>query len=201
MIVAVLMGLAFPAFQKVQDSAKKTQAKNDLTQIAVAVNAFFTEYGRYPQPPGNAPTQDVSFGDNNNGGTNKSSKLINCLMAPVKDTSDTNAIAQNPRQIAFFQPKSAPDPTTPRGGLDAVGNFYDPWGRTYAVATDNSYDNVTQTYIPQWTDIADGYTKEPQSGTPGIAGTCVGYSFGKDGAQGRNGDKKFRGSDDVISWQ
>src|SRR5437016_11245744 len=47
-IIAVLLGLAFPVFQGVLDRAKKVQAKNDVTQIVTAVNAFYTEYGRYP---------------------------------------------------------------------------------------------------------------------------------------------------------
>src|SRR5437870_6268272 len=47
-IIAVLLGLAFPVFQGVLDRAKKVQAKNDLTQVVTAVNAFYTEYGRYP---------------------------------------------------------------------------------------------------------------------------------------------------------
>src|SRR3954447_7869288 len=47
-IIAVLAGLALPVFQSVQNSAKKTQAKNDLVQIVTAVNAFYTEYGKYP---------------------------------------------------------------------------------------------------------------------------------------------------------
>ena len=51
-IIVVLMGLLFPAFRGVQDQAKRTQAKNDLTQIVTAVNAFYTEYGKYPLPAG-----------------------------------------------------------------------------------------------------------------------------------------------------
>ena len=31
-VIVVLLGLLFPAFQGVQNQAKKTQAKNDLTQ-------------------------------------------------------------------------------------------------------------------------------------------------------------------------
>src|ERR1700738_3095159 len=50
-IIAVLLGLVFPVFQGVVERAKKVQAKNDLTQIVTAVNAFYTEYGRYPLPP------------------------------------------------------------------------------------------------------------------------------------------------------
>ena len=47
-VMAVLMALLFPAFRGVQDQAKRTQAKNDLTQIVTSANAFYTEYGRYP---------------------------------------------------------------------------------------------------------------------------------------------------------
>ncbi len=47
-VIAILMGLLFPAFRGVQDQAKRTQAKNDLTQIVTAVNAYYTEYGKYP---------------------------------------------------------------------------------------------------------------------------------------------------------
>src|SRR6266480_4685260 len=47
-IIAILIGLLFPAFRAVQNQAKQTQAKNDLTQIVNAVNAFYTDYGKYP---------------------------------------------------------------------------------------------------------------------------------------------------------
>src|SRR6266446_4328197 len=47
-IIAILLGLVFPVFQGVQERARKVQAKNDLTQIVTAVNAFYTDYGRYP---------------------------------------------------------------------------------------------------------------------------------------------------------
>ena len=47
-IIIILAGLLFPAYQAVQNQAKRTQAKNDLTQIVTAVNAYYTEYGKYP---------------------------------------------------------------------------------------------------------------------------------------------------------
>ncbi len=52
-IIIIPMGLLFPAFKGVQDQARRVQAKNDLTQIVTAVNAFYTEYGKYPvtSPP------------------------------------------------------------------------------------------------------------------------------------------------------
>ena len=55
-IIVILMGLLFPAFRGVQDQAKKTQAKNDLTQIVTAVNAYYTEYGKYPVATTDTPT-------------------------------------------------------------------------------------------------------------------------------------------------
>src|SRR5438045_8782381 len=47
-IIAILIGLLFPAFRAVQNQARQTQAKNDLTQIVNAVNAYYTDYGKYP---------------------------------------------------------------------------------------------------------------------------------------------------------
>src|SRR5947208_4121601 len=57
-IIAVLVGIAFPVFSSIQNQAKKAQAKNDVTQIVTAVNAFYTEYGRYPV---SNPTNDSFF--------------------------------------------------------------------------------------------------------------------------------------------
>src|SRR6267143_420533 len=65
-IIVILMGLLFPAFRGVQDQAKKTQAKNDLTQIVTAVNAFYTEYGRYPTSATTDATATYGSGGNTN---------------------------------------------------------------------------------------------------------------------------------------
>src|SRR6476620_11052386 len=95
-IVAVLMGLAFPAFQGVQNAAKKTQAKNDLVQIVTAVNAFYTEYGKYPLPAG-ISDNEYTYGP----GANSSKALFDSLRG-------LDAIA-NPRRIEFIKPPDAKD--------------------------------------------------------------------------------------------
>src|SRR5438067_11757981 len=59
-IVAVLAGLMFPAVQGVLERAKKVQAKNDLTQIVTAVNAFYTEYGKYPLVTDDTPVANTA---------------------------------------------------------------------------------------------------------------------------------------------
>src|SRR5207237_7147848 len=48
LVIATLAALLVPAASRTLDRAKSAQAKNDLTQIVTAVNAFYTEYGKYP---------------------------------------------------------------------------------------------------------------------------------------------------------
>src|SRR5258707_1284366 len=86
-IIAILIGLLFPAFKAVQNQARQTKAKNDLTQIVTAVNAFYTEYGKYP-----LVTADTTYGP---GGT-----ANNVLFNVLRATDTTN----NPRQIVFISP-------------------------------------------------------------------------------------------------
>src|SRR5438876_4675239 len=87
-IIAILIGLLFPAFRAVQNQAKQTQAKNDLTQIVNAVNAFYTDYGKYP-----LVTADTIYGP---AGAAANNPLFNVLRAQ----DPTN----NPRQIVFINP-------------------------------------------------------------------------------------------------
>src|SRR6266404_6028113 len=48
LIIATLAALLVPAASRTLDRAKSAQAKNDVTQIVTAVNAYYTEYGKYP---------------------------------------------------------------------------------------------------------------------------------------------------------
>jgi prepilin-type N-terminal cleavage/methylation domain-containing protein len=193
-IIAILIGLLFPAFRAVQDQAKRTQAKNDLTQIVNAVNAYYTDYGKYP-----LVTADTTYGP---GGT------VNDLL--FNELRSTAAATQNPRQIVFISPPSVKDPSNPRSGIAlqattingisiAVGDFVDPWGTPYNVSVDGSYDNsVPNPYGPQ---TAGGAGPDP------LPSGVIGWSRGKDQTLGTNGDNVYRNpttgaqSDDVISWQ
>src|SRR5438132_10965085 len=102
-IIAVLLGLAFPVFQGVLDRAKKVQAKNDVTQIVTAVNAFYTEYGKYP-----TVTADTII-------TSTSSPSNADLMYTLRAVSGGNAI--NTRQIVFISPPDVKNPANPRSGI------------------------------------------------------------------------------------
>src|SRR5215469_2992250 len=144
-IIAILIGLLFPAFRAVQNQARNTQAKNDLTQIVNAVNAFYTDYGKYPIATSGA---DVIYGP---GGTTANNALFNELQGcpttgAIPPTCSANSTL-NTRQIVFISPPAVKNPTNPRSGIAtqtatincfsvAVGDFVDPWGTPYNVGID-----------------------------------------------------------------
>jgi len=205
-IIAILIGLLFPAFKAVQNQARQTQAKNDLTQIVTAVNAFYTDYGKYPT----SQTTDYVFGP---GGGSANNVLFNELQgcpttgAPPPTCSALSTL--NTRQIVFISPPAVKTPTSPRSGIAtqaatvnpcfsaAVGEFVDPWGTPYNVEIDGNYDNQITTN-PYGASGGAG----PQPLTIGV----IAWSRGLDGVLGTKtaactGNNTFTNSDDVISWQ
>ncbi|MEO5719540.1 MAG: type II secretion system protein GspG [Chthoniobacterales bacterium] len=206
-IIAILMGLLFPAFKGVQDQAKRTQAKNDVTQIVTAVNAYYTEYGKMPVDDSKQGF-DTLVGDP--GGTYDNAFVFNILRA-IDDTNWNITNKYNPKQIVFFNGSDAKSATNPRSGFasqDATvngvaikkGALVDPWGGEYLVSVDADYDNWTQQFFA-YSDLT--YTdKTGGSGTkPAVQSNATASSWGKDLKIGNNGDSKFKDSDDVISWQ
>jgi prepilin-type N-terminal cleavage/methylation domain-containing protein len=194
-IIAILVGFLFPAFRGVQDQAKRTQAKNDLSQIVTAVSAFYTEYGKYPLVAADTiygPAAGVS-----------NAPLFNELRA-------TAAATQNPRQVVFISPPDVKDPANPRSGIArnttsingisvAPGDLVDPWGTPYNVAIDGNYDNqIANAY-------ADGSAGGDATATPAYALHIgvIAWSYGSDQTKGTKtpASSSFTNSDDVISWQ
>jgi prepilin-type N-terminal cleavage/methylation domain-containing protein len=179
-IIAILIGLLFPAFSAVQNQAKKTQAKNDLTQIVNAVNAYYTEYGKYP-----LVTADMIYGP----AANLNNTLFNELRAAP-------AATQNPRQIVFISPPYVKNDTAGnrRSGVSpTTAQYYDPWGQAYNLEIDGNYDNV----------VANPYTAN--AGAVPLQIGVIAWSLGKDGTGAiapASGDKNTGVyDDDVISWQ
>jgi prepilin-type N-terminal cleavage/methylation domain-containing protein len=182
-IIAILIGLLFPAFQAVQNQARRTQAKNDLTQIIAAVNAYYTEYGKYPI----AASTDAAGRFGPTAQTNTNDILFNELRA-------TAAATQNPRQIVFISPPYAKDQNNPRSGIRTSDNqWYDPWGTGYYIWIDGNYDNT----------VANPYTAN--AGAIPLQIGVIAWSLGKDGTGATaagSGDKNTGiYDDDVISWQ
>jgi prepilin-type N-terminal cleavage/methylation domain-containing protein len=188
-IIATLMGIAFPVFSSIQNQARKTQAKNDVTQIVTAVNAFYTEYGKYPLPA-TASGDGYSVGD----GTTPSKAMFDALRGLDP--------ALNPRQIVFISPAEDTSQASPKGKLGSDGQFHDPWSSPYSIRVDADYDNkVPNPYG------ANGAGADP------IRQGVIAWSLGKNGALGGGPaassafDKEpgtpntYTSSGDVISWQ
>ncbi len=191
-IIAILMGLLFPAMGIVREQAKKAEAKTACTAIVAAVKAYNTEYGKYPTVGATGTAADVWFGETSAGAPKDNSTLF----AALRPKGPPPTPDYNPRRIVFFEGKDASNPTTPKGGFAPSGAFYDPWGSQYNVIMDADYDNVIS--IVPYSDFK-GATKGPQNG-------CVAFSLGKDGILGSTstGGAYKSGSntsDDIVSWQ
>jgi prepilin-type N-terminal cleavage/methylation domain-containing protein len=187
-IIAILIGLLFPAFRAVQDQAKKTQTKNDLTQIVNAVNAYYTDYGRYPLPTGT--TGDFIYGPAGNSNPPSNSELFYTLRGVNAGTMNLNNAA-NPRIIVFISPPYVKNDTAGnrRSGVSATdGNYYDPYGTPYDVEIDGGYNNAIS---------PNPYTANTGAGPSPLNLGVIAWSLGKDSTQGTD----FNASDDVISWQ
>ena len=201
-IIIILAGLLFPALRGAQNQAKRTQAKNDLTQIVTAVNAFYTEYGKYPVPSAVPAGSDSSFSWTVPGAFRVAynDQLLNELRAcTATDTSCSAAASLNTRQIVFISPPTVKDPNNPRSGITTIaanapqGTYYDPWGAPYIVEIDSSYNNsVPNPYVALGGSGA---------GSNPITQGVVAWSNGADLQVGTNSNNIYTNSDDVISWQ
>ena len=180
-IIIVLAGLLFPVAQSILERAKKVQAKNDLIQIVTAVNAFYTEYGKYP-------LTTTTSTDTNYGTTISNDKLFNELR-------NSGAVTDNTRGIVFMNPPNAKDSINPRSGIagtgPTAGQYFDPWGSPYFVRVDTDYDN----------QLDNPYNANAGAGPDKIRQGAIAWSLGKDTQIGNKNDRNFASSDDVISWQ
>ena len=185
-IIAILIGLLFPAFSAVQNQARQTQAKNDLTQIVNAVNAYYTDYGKYPLVTADTTITDTS--------TPSNADLFYTLRAVASGANAADVA--NPRKIVFINPPFVKTPAKPRSGIGTPtgtgpGQYYDPWGTPYRIAIDGGYDN----------SLSNPYTADTGAGPGTLNIGVIGWSLGKDQTGGSGNKNSGAGDDDVISWQ
>ena len=129
-IIAILMGILFPAAGSAITSAKKTTARNQAVQIATAITAYETEYGRLP--------------------SNTSGQFDTTLVGTLCTTNDgTN----NPRAVLFLEATAW---KSGKGGTNGSG-FCDPWGTPYSLRLDTNYANLL-TNMPSQTNPGSAVT-------------------------------------------
>jgi prepilin-type N-terminal cleavage/methylation domain-containing protein len=192
-IIGILVGLTVPSLFGIYERARKTQAKNDLTQIVNAVNAFYTDYGRYPLPTGNpcpAVASDTTYGPS--AGTSNADLFYSLRAVTAGCNSLVNGVpAVNSRSIVFIAPRVS-GAATARSGIASDGQYYDPWATAYNIEIDGGYNNQITNPYP---DTAAG--KNP------LGFGVIGWSYGKDRTKASKtpASPNYGGSDDVNSWQ
>ena len=204
-IIATLAAFLFPVLQNMLVQAKKTQAKNDVIQIVTAVNAYYTEYGKYP-----LATSDGSA-DTRFGLTLTNEALFDVLRATGLGRDTVNALDTsgnvnlNLRRIVFISPPDVKSTASPKSGIGTNRQFYDPWGSTYKIVIDGNYDNQITTNPYTDTDGSAGASplrigviaySYGQNGAVG-GGAAASASFSKESGTGGN----YKSSGDVLSWQ
>lgn len=173
-IIGILMALLFPAVNGAIKAAKRAQAQNDAAQLALATQAFFTEYGRHALK-WQWDDDDWTF---DSGNPNKT--LMEILTAT--GTEGTN----NPRKIVFLEPKIAKrSGTNWVNGIAPDGNFYDPWGTAYYIRIDCNYNNQV---------------RSPYSDSEIIRKTALAWSAGPDKEHRYNSPTDTVNKDNVTSW-
>ena len=200
LIIATLAAMIMTGASSLIDRARKVQAKNDVTQIVNSVNAYYTEYGKYPMVDANQGT-DTLYGKSGTAPGNED--LCNVLRALAQGVNLGDVL--NPRKIVFLSGRDSSRArsgfataaiTDTQGNLINIGAFVDAYGNAYMVAIDGSYDGATVDALP-YTDLP--YPPGPPANT--VRTGCFAESFGKDGKQGKDGNKVYSGSDDILSWQ
>ena len=179
-IIAVLIALLLPAVQQAREAARRTQCKNNLKQIGLAMFNYESTYNRFPIPV------FYSLMNSNGYGGGLSSTVWSLAILPYIDQAATfNLYNQN---YSAFDPVNAAAgqttitgylcPSTPRSGSKisvvnpyVVGTFSTaPWNLTNAGAID--YISTIQVQR-QFVDIVYNTTGSTTVDGWGVGGTAV----------------------------
>jgi len=162
-IIAILAAMLLPTLAAAKRAAQKRQAQLEMGAIVQAVEAYDSQYGRFPvsavAQATAAGTNDFTYGGTfampgnttTNIGTVTANGMVsnNCdVIAILMDltnypgnqaqiTVNTN-YTKNPQQTKFLNAKIVSDPTLGGVGPDLV--YRDPWGNPYVITMDLNYD-------------------------------------------------------------
>jgi len=181
-IIGVLMALLFPAVGGAINAAMNAKARNDVVQIAVAVKAYQTEYGKSPVSSSGGDEATEGWFQGPETGSKNNSDVVRVL-------SGENFNGLNPRKIVFLETRPAKSAANPKDGVDSAGIFYDPWGTPYAIKIDTEYDNWVEYY--------------GQGSQENLRTTVIAVSFGKNKVQQDISKTSDKGQkvDDIASFQ
>jgi prepilin-type N-terminal cleavage/methylation domain-containing protein len=169
-IIAILAAMLLPVLAAAKKAAKKTQARNEMAAIVVAINQYDQDYGRFPvtanektfayaggnndfttgyvpvPSPGLAwPAANGAYSSDNN--SNVVAILMDLQNYANGTATSNNGHVYNPKMVKYlnahpsgYDPIGAPS-ANPPGGVDNTGVYRDPWGNPYIITMDLSYDD------------------------------------------------------------
>src|SRR6185503_8613828 len=203
-----------PVLSVIKEKAKISQAKVEMVNLKVAINAYAAEYNRMPaskeaEESVNASCPDFTFGTMASSGSLIASTSVtstgntgyqNCnaeVLAILTDNANLDpnkGHARNPRQHVFFNARPASGNNSP--GLGSDGALRDPWGNPYIITVDMDGDNICQ----------DGFYYPLTKGSKPLLlhDSVMIWSFGPDGKADPSrsvGVKGGANKDNVLSWE
>lgn len=125
-IIGILTAILLPAIAGTRRSAFETQAKSELTKIALAVNTYFNDYGHLPYTQSN---NDEEFDFNSN-----ISYALFGIDPDVIDPATSKPLRKNVRSIRYYE-------------HDPREQLKNPWGKPYTIILDLNYDNLIEPSI------------------------------------------------------
>ncbi|MGE9271115.1 MAG: type II secretion system protein [Verrucomicrobiales bacterium] len=171
-IIASLSGIAFVAVNAGLSKARQAKGRVAATNLANALDAFYTDYNRLPDLPSLAAPEG--------GQTNDDEGRI--LLSILLGEETEEAKEENPRRIQYLQIEDAKGQ---KGGLyydessREVLALYDPFGEPYTVILNTDYEDALE-----FTYNNKEYSLRGKN--------IVVYSFGADKEEGT--------SDDILTF-
>jgi hypothetical protein len=176
---------------------------SDATQLVAATEAFHTDYGYYPIYPHTHWKVDAVYGIP--GDSHHNSDIMNALRADGTDPGPNYQNAINTRQTIYLDVPTIRDPMNPKEGLGTgketnsygittPGEWYDPWGSPYILFIDANGDGLCDLGLV-YSDFTSSGTNSTNPHT-GVAAA----SLGPDRRIGTNGNRRYAGSDDEMTW-
>jgi prepilin-type N-terminal cleavage/methylation domain-containing protein len=225
-IIGILAAMLLPALQRAKLQASIKRAQLEMGQIANAIQAYESAYGRLPA------SQQVVNAVANGGGdytygwpfltataigtppsyATNNAELIAVLMAMEKFGNGQWTInrdnVKNPQRNRFLNANNASGTTS--AGVGADGIYRDPWGTPYFVTIDLNNDDKARDVLYSRPQVSEetpgrgfyGLLKHPTQNIYEANGQVMVWSAGPDGKFDAN-QKANAGvnKDNILSWK
>jgi prepilin-type N-terminal cleavage/methylation domain-containing protein len=190
-IIGILAAMILSALAGASKAAKKMKARIEAQDIATAITAYDSAYGRFPvsnaaqvaaNNAGPNANPDFTYGANVYNLATRSTVFEGTAVAASSGLTNDEVIAilmditnypsgiptintnhvKNPQQTKFLAPKMSGDTSSPGVGTDLV--YRDPWGNPYIISMDLNYDEQCEDFFYCKRTVSQ------QSGTSGYYG-------------------------------